>query len=240
MGAAREAISLAVDEIDVVHAGRVSMPGGVHVLALVAMTRFKEKAMRTRIMGLASVVLAAAVGVSVMQNASAAEKVAPALDFTMKTIDGKDRNLADYQGRVVLIVNVASKCGLTPQYEALETVHKKYDEKGLSVLGFPANEFGKQEPGTDEEIATFCKDSYGVDFDMFSKIVVKGEGQHPFYKFLTSKETNPKFPGDIRWNFEKFLVGRNGEIVARFAPPVKPDSEEVIAAIEAELAKPAN
>jgi len=136
-----------------------------------------------------------------------------------------------------MMVNVASQCGLTPQYKQLEELHEKYAGKGLAVLGFPANEFGSQEPGTDAEIATFCKSKYDVKFDMFSKVVVKGDGQCPLYKFLTSKETDPKFAGDITWNFEKFLIGRNGEVVARFAPKVKPDSEEVLKAIEAELAK---
>lgn len=165
------------------------------------------------------------------------KKVPAALNFKMKRLDGKPANLGDYQGKVVLMVNVASQCGLTPQYEALEGLHEKFSDKGLAILGFPANEFGKQEPGTDDDISTFCKQNYGVKFDMFSKVVVKGEGQCPLYKFLTSKETNPKFAGDIKWNFEKFLIGRNGEVVARFEPKVKPDSEEVVGAIEAELAK---
>lgn len=165
------------------------------------------------------------------------KKVPAALNFKMKRLDGKPASLADYQGKVILMVNVASQCGLTPQYEALEGLHEKFSDKGLAILGFPANEFGKQEPGTDDEISTFCKQNYGVKFDMFSKVVVKGEGQCPLYKFLTSKETNPKFAGDIKWNFEKFLIGRNGEVVARFEPKVKPDSEEVVGAIEAELAK---
>jgi glutathione peroxidase len=164
-------------------------------------------------------------------------KVPAALNFKMKGLDGKPVDLSKYKGKVVLMVNVASQCGLTPQYEALEGLHEKYAEKGLSVLGFPANEFGKQEPGTDEEIADFCKSNYEVKFDMFSKVVVKGDGQCPLYKFLTSKETDPKFAGDITWNFEKFLVNRDGEVVARFAPKVKPDSDEVVKAIETELAK---
>lgn len=167
------------------------------------------------------------------------EKVAPALNFTMDSLEGKPVKLSKYQGKVVLIVNVASKCGLTPQYEDLEEVSKKYSEKGLTVLGFPANEFGKQEPGTNKEIAEFCEKNYGVDFPMFSKVVVKGEGQCELYKFLTSKETNPKFAGDITWNFEKFLLNRKGEVVARFAPRVSPTDETVIKAIEAELAKDA-
>ena len=164
-------------------------------------------------------------------------KVAPALNFTMDSLEGKPVKLAEYQGKVVMVVNVASKCGLTPQYEDLEGVSKKYKEKGLVVLGFPANEFGKQEPGSNKEIAEFCQKNYGVDFPMFSKVVVKGEGQCDLYKFLTSKDTNPKFAGDISWNFEKFLINRKGEVVARFKPQVSPSDEKVIKAIEEELAK---
>jgi glutathione peroxidase len=160
-----------------------------------------------------------------------------ALQFKMKSLDGKDVDLSKYKGKVALIVNTASKCGNTPQYAGLEKLHEKYAAKGLAILGFPANEFGKQEPGSNEEIGEFCQKNYGVKFDMFSKIVVKGEGQAPLYQYLTSAETNPQFPGEITWNFEKFLIGRDGKIVARFAPKVKPESPEVVAAIEAELAK---
>lgn len=186
--------------------------------------------------------LLAIVGSGVNSDEKKGDKKVPAvLDFKMKKLDGKPGDLSAYQGKVVLIVNVASQCGLTPQYEQLEKLHEKYSDKGLAVLGFPANEFGSQEPGTDLEIASFCKDNYAVKFDMYSKVVVKqtkdGPEPCPLYKFLTSKETDPKFAGDITWNFEKFLVGRNGEIVARFAPRVKPDSDEVTKAIEAELAK---
>lgn len=184
--------------------------------------------------------LAIVAGVTLAQAAdkdTEGKKVAPALNFKMKSLDGKEIDLSKYQGKVVLVVNVASECGLTPQYEDLEKLHKQFSGEGLAVLGFPANEFGKQEPGTDEQIEKFCKTKYGVDFDMFSKIVVKGPGQADFYKFLTSKETNPKFAGDITWNFEKFLIGRNGEVVARFSPKVKPTAEEVTSAIKAELAK---
>lgn len=189
-----------------------------------------------------SVCLSAAVALSCLVSLAVAadkegEKVAPALNFTMKRLAGKEVPLSQYQGKVVLVVNVASECGLTPQYKQLQTLHKQYAEQGLAVLGFPANEFGSQEPGSNEEIATFCKANYGVEFDMFSKVVVKGEGQCPLYQYLTSKETNGKFAGPITWNFEKFLIGRNGEVVARFAPRVKPDSKEVTDAIEAELAK---
>ena len=165
------------------------------------------------------------------------KKVAPALNFKMKSLDGKDVDLSKYQGKVVLIVNVASKCGLTPQYEQLEALHEKYADKGLAILGFPANEFGKQEPGSDTEISEFCTSKYGVKFDMFSKVVVKGDGQCDLYKFLTSKETDPKFAGPIKWNFEKFVLDRQGNIVQRFAPPVVPDSKEVVSVIEAELEK---
>ena len=166
---------------------------------------------------------------------TAAEK--SPLDFKMESIDGKPVDLSKYKGNVVLIVNVASKCGLTPQYEQLEEVYSKYKDKGLQVLGFPANEFGHQEPGTNEQIVEFCTGKYNVDFPMFSKIVVKGEGINPLYKFLTSESTNPGMGGDIKWNFEKFLIGRDGTVVKRFEPRTKPDAPEVIEAIEAELNK---
>ncbi len=158
--------------------------------------------------------------------------VPAALNFTMKSIDGRSVDLSKYQGRVVLMVNVASECGYTPQYEGLEELHKRYSAKGLSILGFPANDFGAQEPGTDPEIAQFCKQNYGVQFDMFSKIVVRGQGQSPLYKYLT---THPKFPGDVDWNFEKFLIGRNGEVIGRFKSPVEPLSKQMIGAIESAL-----
>jgi glutathione peroxidase len=159
------------------------------------------------------------------------------LQFTVKDIDGKDVDLSQYKGKVVLIVNVASKCGNTPQYKQLEEAYKKYGDKGFTILGFPANEFRQQEPGTNEDIKKFCTSKYNVDFPMFSKIVVKGDGQAPLYQYLTSKETNPKFAGDITWNFEKFLIGKDGKVAARFAPKTKPDAPEVVHAIEAELAK---
>ncbi len=161
----------------------------------------------------------------------------PVLNFTMNSLAGEPVDLARYRGKVVLIVNTASKCGHTPQYKDLQALHETYGPKGLAVLGFPANEFGRQEPGTDAEIAAFCTQNYGVTFDMFSKVVVKGPGQCELYKFLTSPQTNEPFAGPITWNFEKFLVGRSGQVVARFAPKVKPQSPEVLAAIESELAK---
>lgn len=160
-------------------------------------------------------------------------EVPPVLDFTMKDIDGKPVKLARYQGSVILMVNVASKCGLTPQYTSLQKLYEKYKSKGLVILGFPANEFGMQEPGSNKEIKVFCTEKYNVTFPMFSKIVVKGEEMHPLYKFLTGKESNEKFAGDIEWNFAKFLVNRKGEVVSRI--PAKTDplkSEEVVREIE--------
>lgn len=161
-------------------------------------------------------------------------KVGPALNFKMKTINGKEVDLSQYQGKVVLFVNVASQCGLTPQYEGLQKIYDKYKDEGLVIIGVPANEFGKQEPGTDAEISEFCKSNYGVTFPMMSKVVVKGEGITPLYQYLTKES---KFPGAIKWNFEKFLVNRAGEVVARFDPQVKPDDDKVIKAIEQELKK---
>jgi len=152
-------------------------------------------------------------------------------DFTAKTITGHDKELADYEGQVLLVVNVASACGLTPQYTGLEALNKKYRERGLRVLGFPANEFGAQEPGSDAEIKSFCETKYDVTFDMFAKVKVKGDGTHPLFAWLTSQTG-----GDIKWNFGKFLVGKNGEILARFEPTVEPGSPEIAAAIEKALA----
>jgi glutathione peroxidase len=163
--------------------------------------------------------------------------VPPVLDFRMKDIAGKDVNLSQYEGKVVLLVNVASRCGYTPQYKGLQALYEKYTKDGLVVIGVPANEFGRQEPGTDTEIAEFCSSKYNVTFPMMSKVVVKGTGICPLYKFLTSKETNPKFAGDISWNFEKFLIARNGEVVNRFKSAVAPESAEFVKAIEEELKK---
>jgi len=153
----------------------------------------------------------------------------------MKSIDGKEVPLSSYSGKVLLIVNVASRCGFTPQYKNLEGLFRKYKDKGFVILGFPANNFGAQEPGTDAEIKIFCSTKYDVTFDLFSKISVKGSDQHPLYKFLTSEDTDPGFSGDIQWNFQKFLVGRNGKVIARFAPSVDPLSNEVTGAIEQAL-----
>jgi glutathione peroxidase len=158
-----------------------------------------------------------------------------ALDFTMKTIDGKSMPLSNYKGKVVLVVNVASRCGFTPQYTALEAVYEKYKNKGFVIIGFPANNFGFQEPGTDEEIQTFCRSKYMVTFSMFSKISVKGDDQATLYKFLTDKSANPATGGEIQWNFTKFLLDRGGKVVSRFEPAITPDSQQVISAIESAL-----
>jgi glutathione peroxidase len=163
------------------------------------------------------------------------KKVPEVLNFKMKGIDGKEVDLSKFKGRVVLFVNVASKCGYTKQYKGLEALHEKYARDGLVIIGVPANEFGKQEPGTDDQIADFCKSKYDVQFPMLSKIVVKGEGICPLYEYLTGKETNPKFAGEIKWNFTKFLVGRDGQVVNRFEPKVTP--EEIDPMITAELKK---
>src|SRR5688572_11614585 len=151
-------------------------------------------------------------------------KVPDVLNFTMNSLDGKPVNLSKYKGKVVLMVNVASECGYTPQYKTLEALHEKYNDKGLVVLGFPANNFGAQEPGTDKEIAEFCETNYGVKFDMFSKVSVKGEDICPLYKLLTTTDAlDPTLRGDVKWNFEKFLISRDGSIMNRFRSKVAPD-----------------
>jgi len=157
-------------------------------------------------------------------------------DFTVKTIKGGEKSLADYKGKVLLVVNVASECGLTPQYAGLETLHEEYAKKGLAVLGFPANDFGAQEPGTDAQVEQFCTTKYGAKFDMFSKVAVKGEKTAPLFAWLQGKESNPGFGGPIKWNFNKFLVGKDGTVIGRFEPQVEPLSAEVKGAIEKALA----
>lgn len=174
--------------------------------------------------------------VRIPPGATVVKSDAPAaLDFTMKNINGDPVALGGYKGKVLLVVNVASKCGLTPQYKGIQGLYDKYGKDGFMVLGFPANEFGKQEPGSEAEIKAFCKENYGVTFDMFSKVVVKGDGICPLYKHLTSLAAKPKGKGDISWNFEKFLIDRQGNVVGRFAPRTKPG--KLVGAIEKELAK---
>jgi glutathione peroxidase len=155
-------------------------------------------------------------------------------EVTVKDIDGKDVALKAYRGKVLLIVNVASHCGFTPQYKALEAVYEKYKDRGLAVLGFPCNQFGAQEPGTNEEIKQFCSSKYNVSFPLFDKIEVNGPNRHPLYTSLAGKDS--PYPGDIKWNFSKFLIGRDGRILKRFESRVTPDSPEVTQAIEAALA----
>lgn len=178
-------------------------------------------------------------------------------DIPLKAIDGKDTSLSNYRGKVLLVVNVASKCGLTPQYSGLESLYQEKRTKGLEVLGFPANNFKGQEPGSDAEIASFCSTSYDVHFPLFSKISVLGDDQHPLYAKLTSAQpqatgegpfrerlkgygVNPDNQTDVLWNFEKFLIGRNGDVVGRFSPDVAADDPRLVAAIDAELAKTAH
>ena len=155
-------------------------------------------------------------------------------EHPIKTLDGEPSSLAGREGQALLLVNVASRCGLTPQYSGLEQLHETYGERGFSVLGFPCNQFGGQEPGTAEEIATFCSTSYGVSFPMFEKIEVNGPGRHPIYEELTAVADAEGHDGDIRWNFEKFLVDPQGG-VTRFSPMVAPDDPQLVAAIEAAL-----
>jgi glutathione peroxidase len=156
-------------------------------------------------------------------------------DFTLKNSKGKDVKLEEFRGQVVMLVNVASKCGYTPQYEGLQKIYERYKGQGFTILGFPANNFGAQEPGTNEEIQEFCRINYGVTFPVFSKISVKGDDKHPLYKYLTERETNPEFAGEIKWNFNKFLVGRDARILARFDSADKPEDAKVTQAIEQAL-----
>ena len=160
-----------------------------------------------------------------------------ALDFKAKNIDGETVDLHDYEGKVVLVVNVASKCGLTPQYGQLQKVFEQHEKDGLVILGFPCNQFLSQEPGTEADIKKFCSTEYNVTFPMFSKVDVNGENAAPIYKYLTSKDVEPKGKGKVSWNFEKFLIDREGNLVNRFEPRTKPDDPSILKAIESELAK---
>lgn len=185
-----------------------------------------------------ALVLGAFVGMSQADHHEKGEhKHECALDFKMKTIEGKTVDLEDYEGNVVVIVNTASECGLTPHYKGLESLYGKYKDKGLVVLGFPCNQFGSQEPGSDAEIAKFCKAKYSVTFPMFSKIEVNGDGAAPLYKRLTKTTAKPKGKGPVQWNFEKFVVDREGQVAHRFSPRTKPNDDEFVKAIESELKK---
>lgn len=154
-------------------------------------------------------------------------------DIPLQDIDGRKTSLKAYQGKVLLVVNVASKCGLTPQYKALESLYQKYKNQGLVVIGLPCNDFGSQEPGTEAEIKAFCEKNYSVSFPMFSKVHVKGPEQHPLYASLTGKDA--AFPGDIKWNFGKFLIGRDGKVLQRFEPKLTPEDPKLVEAVEAAL-----
>nr|CAA9265010.1 Glutathione peroxidase @ Thioredoxin peroxidase [uncultured Armatimonadetes bacterium] len=182
--------------------------------------------------------LTAAVVLATLPPAAEAAPTAKGpLGFTVKNIDGKDVPLSRYKGNVVMIVNTASLCGNTPQYAKLETLYQKYKGRGLRILAFPANDFGQQEPGSNTEIKTFCSTKYRTTFDLFGKVSVKGADQAPLYRYLTSKGTNPKYGGDVEWNFAKFLVGRDGQVVGRFPAGKDPLAPDVVEVIEAQLAK---
>jgi len=156
-------------------------------------------------------------------------------DFTAKTIDGTETPLRNYAGKTLLVVNVASQCGLTPQYDGLQKLYEQYHGRGLEVLGFPCNQFGAQEPGTETQIKTFCETRFGVTFPLFAKLDVNGAARHPLYAFLTAQPTQPDGPGDIQWNFAKFLIDKSGQVVARFSPTVAPAAPELKQAIEQAL-----
>ncbi|HOX01492.1 MAG TPA: glutathione peroxidase [Candidatus Paceibacterota bacterium] len=176
----------------------------------------------------------ACLALAVCAGIAAAARAASLYEISLRDIDGQPASLEPYRGKVLLIVNVASKCGLTPQYEPLQALHARYQKQGFTVLGFPCNDFANQEPGSLSEIKQFCSLNYNVTFPMFDKLHVKGPEQHPLYAALTGKSS--LFPGDVKWNFGKFLIGRDGRILRRFEPAVKPDAPEVIEAVEAALA----
>ncbi|HUS37680.1 MAG TPA: glutathione peroxidase [Verrucomicrobiae bacterium] len=175
------------------------------------------------------------IGLLVCAAAVFAKSMAPVHEIALKDIDGKATSLGAFAGKTVLLVNVASKCGYTPQYEALEEVHRRYKDRGFTVVGVPCNDFGAQEPGSNKEIKEFCSSKYNVSFPLMDKVHVKGPEQHPLYAYLTGKDA--AFPGDIKWNFGKFLIGPDGKVLKRWDSGVKPDSKEVTEAIEASLAK---
>lgn len=178
--------------------------------------------------------LVAAITIAATAQTKKENAMSPIYNFTMKTIGGNEKSLSSYKNKVVIIVNVASFCGYTPQYKELESLYTMYKEKGFVILGFPANNFGQQEPGSDSDIKNFCESKYNVSFDLFSKISVKGNDQHPLYKYLT---TETDFKGDIGWNFTKFLVDKNGNVVAKYPSATKPLAKEVTQKVEELLAR---
>ena len=179
--------------------------------------------------------LAACVGCAYAEDKPKEPKLASPLDYKLNDINDKEVDLAQYKGKVVLFVNVASQCGYTTQYKGLQELHEAYKDKGLVVIGVPANEFGRQEPGTNAEIAKFCSSKYSVTFPMMAKVVVKGADKTPLYQYLTGKDSNPDFAGEVGWNFEKFLVGKGGKVVGRYKSGVEPMSDELVAAVKKEL-----
>lgn len=178
--------------------------------------------------------IASALAATVVISASAFAEAPKVYSIPLKDIDGKETSLKAFEGKVILAVNVASKCGLTPQYEGLQELYSKNKDKGLVVVGFPCNDFGKQEPGTEAEVKEFCSTKFSVTFPMMSKLSVKGPEQHPLYKELTGP--GAAFPGDVKWNFGKFLIGRDGKVLARFEPNVAPDDAKLAKAIADALA----
>lgn len=188
-------------------------------------------------MRLASMLIVAVAVGAVVCESSRADQPASALDFQVESIDGQTVDLEEYQGKVVLVVNTASQCGLTPQYAGLQQMYEKYRDRGFVVLGFPCNQFAGQEPGSDAEIKRFCTTKYDVTFPMFSKIEVNGDGAAPLYQYLTAQKVEPAGKGSISWNFEKFLVDRDGTLVHRFSPRTKPSDAELVRAIEEQLGR---
>ena len=179
--------------------------------------------------------LATCVGCAYAEDKPKEPKLASPLDYKLKDINDKEVDLAQYKGKVVLIVNVASECGYTPQYKGLQELHEAYKDQGVVVIGIPANEFGRQEPGSNADILKFCQNSYKVTFPMMAKVVVKGTGKTPLYEYLTGKDSNPDFAGEVGWNFEKFLIGKSGKVVGRYKSSVEPMSEAIVGAIKKEL-----
>ncbi len=200
----------------------------------------KKCAVKPAAIALTALILAAA-GMAGWQARTQAEAVkaaaAPVLSFTMPSLAGRNVHLSRYQGKVILMVNTASKCGFTPQYAGLEALYKRFKSKGFVILGFPSNDFGHQEPGTDKQISIFCTSHYGVTFPMFSKVDVKGPHQCALYHYLTGRKTDPRFAGVVKWNFEKFLISRRGKIVARFRSAIKPQSAILVHAVKRQLAR---
>ena len=204
-------------------------------LGVINMTRYALLAVAALTLVIASVFIVRGRTDSAEEASTKEGEVKSIYDFAMKDINGKEVKLDQYRGKVALLVNTASQCGYTPQYEGLQKIYDRYKEQGFVVLGFPANNFGGQEPGTNEEIKEFCTLRYKVSFPMFAKISVKGEDKHPLYKYLTAGGTNPEFAGEIKWNFNKFLVDKQGRIIARFDSKDKPESDKVVQAIEQAL-----